>query len=626
MLRDFLGSYSPTAGRDDRAQLAAVLASEAHVVELDGLTCAYTGPRARLEPGVPLCLVDGTVYEALGLALPAREGPELEVALAKAYRVHGEELLGRLRGEFALLVYDPESRSGLLARDHMGGRGAIWHQSGGRLTFASEYRPLIAALPRRPDPDEAGLAHWLAISGMPCDRTLYSGVRRVEAGSALRLDEGPVRPFRYWNPAYEPGPRLDREDHALALREALERAVRRRVAGDARAGVLVSGGLDSGSVAALMARTRGDDRPVAAYSAIFPRHPAADESELIAELAAKLGLESTMIRVESGSVLNGALSYLRRFEVPPVSPNLFFWIPLLQRVSDDGLTALLDGEGGDELFGHASMLLADRLRRGRLLEARNLVGRIPGVHGVPSRRVLRLYLRDALKGALPHGLHGPARRARGPEAYAPAWLKRETAAHFIDNDDSHDWKRIPGPRWFGFQVSRVTRGMGPALAYDHIRRRGALARLEPRHPLVDVDVVELVLRTPPELSFDPDRSRPLLREALRGVLPDAVRLRATKSNFDTVFHESLAGADLPAIRALLGRPGAEVGAYVDRAAIADLIAAPPEGRGAMMWWALHVWRLVTAECWLIGQQDPNALERLLPEPLREAQVELSPAG
>jgi asparagine synthase (glutamine-hydrolysing) len=628
MLRTFVGTLAGSGAPAAAGRLQAALAGEgeAHELAAGPLAVAYTGPELpRPAADAPICLVDGTVYELIGLEAPARRGPELERWLAEAYRDQGERLLARLRGDFALLLFDPSSAQGLLVRDQLGGRSVVWHASGGQVSFASDCRPLLRALPRRPEPDPVAVAHWLAVSGMPGDRSLYAGVRRVEAGCAVRLGGGGGAPFRYWSPEPARTRRAERSDHAAALRTALERAVARRLVAGERVAALVSGGLDSGSIAAVAANAPEERRLRSVYSATFPRHPSVDESELIAELCSQLGLRSTTIKVYGGSVLQGALAYLRRFELPPVSPNLFFWLPLQQRAAEDGVEVMLDGEGGDELFGGSPALLADRLRRGRLLASLGLLRRLPGSGGRPSRHKLSFYLRTyGLKGAVPYRLHTAVRRRRDPSRYAPAWMLPGPAADYAASDDEHDWKLTRGPRWFANQLHNVARGMGPALAYEHIRRRSALAGIEPRHPLIDVDVVELVMQLPPELPFDPRHSRPLLREAMAGLLPDAVRLRPTKSNFDAVFHEALAGPDLPAARALLGRPDAEVGAYVDRHKLAELLAGPPDDRHGRMWWALHVWRLLTAECWLIAQSDPERIDSLLGGPLEQPRIELSP--
>src|SRR5581483_3834725 len=136
--------------------------------------------------------------------------------------------------------------------------------------------------------------------------------------------------------------------------------------------------------------------------------------------------------------------------------------------------------------------------------------------------------------------------------------------------------------------------------------------IEPRHPLVDVDVIDTALRIDPTLAFDPRFNRAMLREAIDDLVPDQVRLRRGKSNFDALFHQLLAGPELPAVRQLLDPTHAELRAYVDMAALyRELVETDPRtGPEGLMHWAIRVWRLVTAECWLRSWQGSQALERL----------------
>jgi asparagine synthase (glutamine-hydrolysing) len=389
---------------------------------------------------------------------------------------------------------------------------------------------------------------------------------------------------------------------------------------------MLSGGIDSASVAAAAMRlVNGDRRPIGGYSAVFPDHPSADESQFIDRICHELRLPSVRIVVRGGSVLGGALEYLREWQLPPVSP-LYFWHPLLARCGEDGVRALLDGEGGDEVFGLSPYLLADRLRRGRLLSAIRLVHRIPGLGPSPPRWAVRDVLtKYGLRGAVPLRLHEMRRRRRDPAIYVPDWFRPETARLFMESDGSWDWKGLDGPRWWSFLAGAVAGGFGSSVGLDHKRRRCAMAGIDVRHPLVDVDVVELVLRLPPELAFDPRFNRPLLRESMAGLVPDELRLRSDKSNFDAVFHQGLADSDLQAVRRLLTARDAEVQAYVRPEAMqAWLFARPPrESHGGLMRWALAAWRLTTAECWLRAQADPGWLDRIQgSERLREASYEL----
>jgi asparagine synthase (glutamine-hydrolysing) len=547
----------------------------------------------------PLCVVDGVVYA--GLSTPP--GGTINAAVGAAYRRQGEALFERLRGDFAIVAYDATTDRGVIVRDQMGGRGLCWQQQGDRLTFASEVRWLLPLLSSRPGPDTVAMAHWIGLSGIPATRTLHEGVHRLDAAHLLRFGGGrPASPHRYWAPRYTEPTRASRQEHVEAVRAKLTDAVSRRTRPDEPLAVLLSGGLDSSTVAAIASGLDDDRRPRRAYSATFPDHPTIDEGHLIDLVCDRLGLTSTRVVVRSGSVVDGAAEYINNWHVPPPSPNLFFWFPLLRRAAADGMVGFLDGEGGDEVFGLSPYLMADRMRRGRVRAAFDLARQIPG--GGDHLRFEHLWpfvKKFGVKGATPPSLHALVRRRRASTAYLPPYLGAAARRAFVESDVAAGWKRLPGPRWWAYLVSVVTQGAGVPIAFDHMRRRAALAGLEARHPLVDVDLIEHVLTIPPELAFDTRYSRPLQRAVTEGLLPDEVRARPTKSTFDALFHDALAGPDLATARQVLQPGVAEVGAYVDLDVVASRLLAEPPPQGERLQWAMELWRLLTAECWLRAQ-------------------------
>src|SRR6185295_20257718 len=210
-------------------------------------------------------------------------------------------------------------------------------------------------------------------------------------------------------------------------------------------------------------------------------------------------------------------------------------------------------------------VIADRLRRGRVLAAYRLARRYPGIGPEPSRAAVRLVLTGVgFRGAIAPRLHERVRGRRPAGRYAPGWLRPGPTALFVDSEDPWRWKRLDGPRWWAALADTLTRGRERADIADYVRRRARLGGLEGRSPLLDLGLVEFVLRLPPETNFDPVTSRPLAREALRGTLPDAVLARRDKSDFAGFYHRSLAAeATLGRIRELLDPGRAGVGAYVD---------------------------------------------------------------
>jgi asparagine synthase (glutamine-hydrolysing) len=577
------------------------------------LTLAWTdGPERYFDrSGETACLLEGALYLVDGARSEPGGATSPAHRLAEAYSRLGPRCLDRVRGEYWALIWDRKRQEGIVVTDQMGSRSPYFARDGGDLVVASEIPELLTALRRRPDPDQVAIAHWIATTVPPPGSTMFAGVRRLPAGHSMALGQRSGEPSRYWSPRYEAPIRAPREELVARLGDSLMCAVTRRADDAESTGVLLSGGLDSSAVAALAGRAR---LRVHGYSAVFPGRPTVDEAELIDRTVRDLGMPSTRLAVRGGSVIAGALSYMTAWQQPPTSPNLFFWEPLLDCAADDGMRIMLDGEGGDELFGFSPYLLADRLRHGRLVSAVGLLRRWPSRFArATPRAVWFRSSRFGLRGAMPPSAHVAARKLRRVDAYAPPGMIPEVARAWLESEESSfAWKRLPGPRWWAWLVESVIRGAGPSLVYEQSRRRAALSGLVARHPLVDVDVIELMLRIPPELAFDRRYSRPLLREALAGLLPDEVRLRKAKSNFDAVFTDALAGPDFAVACRLLGAADAEVRAHVDFDAIRETLpgAAPPGPGPARRAWGLRLWRLVTLECWLRSQSDPAFLGRL----------------
>lgn len=569
-----------------------------------------------------LAVVVGTLDDRRELAGALGRSPadsQHELAAA-AYRRWSFEGLARLRGSFALLLWDTARSHGLLAVDQLGAGGIVYRRTPGALAFATELRELLPHLDRAPDPSEPELVRWLVDGSRGRDETFLAGVSRLPGGHLLRLGEEAAVPEPYWRPRFGGEPRLGRPEAARALRAALERATVRACERQPPSGILLSGGLDSTSVAAV-ARAAGRD--LVAYTAVFPDHPSTDESELVAERTRLLGLPSAQVAFRRGGTLAAGLRYLETWKLPPASPNLFFHEPLLQLARSEGIATMLDGQGGDELFGESRYLIADRLRSGRWLEAARLARMHLGPENASNRSAKRHVRREiALKGLLPAGVHRWARDRR-PERYAPWWLTDEGSRLYAGGSSPWAWKDARGPRWWSYLADVVAAGRERAGVHEFLRHMFVDAGLRGAHPLLeDVDLVEATLALPPAYGFHERLSRPLLREAMADLLPDRISLREEKSYFNAVLADAVHVVDEPALRRLLG-PEAELRRFV-RADVFDRLRGIPEAqRGRRE--TLLLWRFATAECWLQAHANPSFPDEALRSwGLAEPRFELIP--
>jgi asparagine synthase (glutamine-hydrolysing) len=607
-LRALAGRFAPRGGAEGpgRPELESALRRDGPAASTDEASLALAWTPTSPEPwadSAGFCLIDGrprTAALAAELSLDPSLPPDRLVA--SGYQRLGDGVLDRIEGEFALVVWDRRAGHGLLARDRLGMRPLFVAPSRGSLLFGSEIRAILPLLPSSPPPDPAAMAHWLARSTELDPRTLFSGIERVPAAHAIRLERLGWHRWRYWQPRYVPPRSLSTGEAADELRQGLTRAVGRSLEGAASPAVLLSGGLDSAAVAAMSGGR------VRAYSALFPHRPDVDESSGITRVREWLGLGGVEGQAHGGSALAAGAEFLREWEVPSVSPNLLVWLPLLKRAAADGVDAMVDGEGGDELFGCAYYLVADRLRSGRPLAALRLARRLPGMGEQPQARWIRRAVASyGVRAALPYGLHERARRARGRGSAGPNWLGQELERIRLAGDAPWAWKRVSAPRWWAHMAHRLTITGDAYGAPDQLRRTGRMTGVERRHPLRDPALIELVLRLPPELAFDPLLDRPLARRALAGALPDDRLNEDRKPAFNSVLADALGGRDAPLLRELLAEPHPELASRLRMQAVGEMLAAPSEDRPRR--WALDLWRIASLEMWLEHRSDPDATTR-----------------
>ena len=518
----------------------------------------------------------------------------------------GDDVISALRGAFALLLWDPVRERAVLARDAIGIRAVLLHQTSTRTTFATDLKPLLKLLPRRPAVDELTVARWLAGEQDFGASTLHEGVTRLSPGCLLRFDRSGVTKHRYFTVVRQAPHAGTVDEMAEALREQLTAAVVRTTGPPDRTAVLLSGGLDSTTIVGVGARA---GLRLRTYSAVFPEHSEVNESPWIGDVVRAHLLEHRSLEVRRGSVLRGALTYLQRWHAPTLGTSSFYKDTLLSGPVADGVEVVLDGEGGDELFGVRPYAIADALTAGNVGFAWRLATAFPAIGSqAPLRLRTKLLLRYGVAGALPAALTRESLPAR--QLLSRHWRGEAAAAHVTS-----PWKVLGGSRDLAHTEHLLlgsADGQGIAEHFARLARSGGVME---RHPLADQDLIEWVLRLPPQFTFSAGATRPLLRKAMQGTTPASVLERARKSFFDQVRVQSLTGPDWTLVRTLLG-PDALLGAWLAPGVLERIATGPTVTLGAPLW-SRQAYDLAVLEAWLRFQEDPDVTTRLLdagPEP------------
>jgi len=581
-----------------------------------GLNLACDDAVGRAEVDGVACTLHGRLYEPRRLATELELDPGTEPAamLASAYRRYGEGLPAKLRGRFAVAIWDEAAGRGALACDPLCAQPLFFCRGAGCLVFAGELQALLSMLPATPGPDPEGFLAWLGGWTVPAERTLYEGVHRLAPGQLLSL-RGEVSVREHWRPRYEGTLRGSRKELARGLADRVDRAVARRISASA-SGVVLSGGLDSSIVTASAQRASPPGSTLKTYSAIFPGEEF-DEAWKVRSLTTAIGVDAQLFELEPQGSLWLNLFHLKRWGQPLGGSGALLDMTMVEAAARDGVEVVLDGQTGDEVFGCSPWLVADRLARGRLLAALELTRRWPGMR--TNARERRYILEHwGLKGLLPYRLHRMRHERKDPNLLAPGWLRAELRAPYAELEDRWAWKRTArGPRWWRYLADVLVLAPHRELRLDYLRNRAAGAGVSGESPLYDFDLIEYSLRLPPQLAFDAAFSRPLVRESMRGRIPDEVRLDGRKAIFSPFCFDMLTGADAPGIEGLILDRKAELGAYADLDLVERLWSGERPDRRAGLGtasWGTVVWRLAAAESWLRTLADSGFAERMMESP------------
>jgi asparagine synthase (glutamine-hydrolysing) len=465
--------------------------------------------------------------------------------IVHAYEQWGEECVHRFRGMFAFALWDAPKRRLLLVRDRLGIKPLYYARPQDHFIFASEIKGLLPFPGLNPAPDDDAVLGFLVHGN--CDyreRTILRQVSALPAAHALVLDihSGHLERWCYWKPA----PRADwtglpDQERVELLRQLLVDTTRSHLISDVRAGSCLSGGLDSSAVVALIGKI-WREQPEAA-SAVGDRfhtftscyeYPELDERQYALTMANAVGASPSLVFPSAADFWDSFGKMAWHQDMPFSGLSFYAQWRVMRAARETGVKVLLDGQGGDEVFGGYAKFryayLASLLRAGRL----GTVAR----EAWASLLQRDLYILDIRQGYryLPRRL----RALLGVDSLLQQVLRADWNSAVGDES-------TPATRWWrlaaGFNAPATPLTLVQAVQIEDLlvdtlplilrmEDRSSMAfSIEARVPLLDHKLVEFGLSLPDHQKIQGGFSKFAVREATRGLMPEAVRMRRTKLGF-----------------------------------------------------------------------------------------------
>jgi asparagine synthase (glutamine-hydrolysing) len=480
---------------------------------------------ARNEDGSVMVVLNGEIYnfkalrtelEAQGHRIPGHGDTAL---IPHLYEEHGTGFVERLEGMFALALWD-ESRGRLvLARDRLGKKPLLHARlPDGTFAFASELKALLQ-LPELPrEVDLQALDAYLALQYVPGTGSALRGVSKLAPGHFLVLESGEPVVERYWAaaPRAPEGVRA-REDWLDAVRETVAEAVRDRLVADVPIGALLSGGIDSSVVVALMAQMTRE--PVHTFSVGFS-DSRYDERLYARAVAERYGTVHEELVLEPD--IADLLPRLAWTLDEPLGDEAILPTLLISEVARRDVTVALGGDGGDEAFAgyerYTAHALAGRLPAGLAGVAARAAGATPSARREPRSRAARAARFLALGAAPANERYGRLMEIFPAELRAALWTDAALAEIEAPRSAASLLGDPPVPGITGLQLLDVATYLPGDLLYKADMASMAVS-LELRSPFLDHRVIELGLALPNELKATPRRGKIALREAFADALP-----------------------------------------------------------------------------------------------------------
>jgi len=549
-------------------------------------------------------IYNGEIYNYLELrselgGAPFHTQSDTEVVL-RAFERWGPECVSRLRGMFAMAIWDATEQRLFLARDRFGIKPLYWARTSAGLYFASEVKALLPFLDQR-QVNAAALSDYFTFQFCLGEKTLMNGVWQMPAAHLALVAPGQTpKPIRYWEVHYVVDYDHTEQWFTERLRELLTDSVRVHLRADVEVGSYVSGGVDS-SLLASLARDLRPHGPFKAFNGRFLDGPAFDESHYARALADERSMQLHVADIGEQDFVDHISKVIWHLDQPTAGPGSF---PQYMVSRDVGrhIKVVLGGQGGDEIFGgYARYLVAyfEQCIKGAIegsLHNGNFVVTYESI--IPNLETLRQY-KPMLREFWASGLFGER-----DERYWRLVNRANTFGGILAPgviDQAATFEEFKGIFW-GSNVGQESyfdamthfdfKTLLPALL--QVEDRMSMAHgVEARVPLLDHPLVEFAATIPADIKFRNGELKRLLKTVFASSLPAAIRERKDKMGFPVPLNLWLkrGGAARDLIGDILGSQRARSRSYLGNGLSLDAVLDSQSDYGR------NLWAILSLELW-----------------------------
>jgi len=532
-----------------------------------------------------------------------RTNSDTEVII-HGYKQWGDEVLNHLNGMFGLAIWDARKKRLVVARDAFGIKLIYYRVDGDQFYFGSEMRAVLAAMPETPEVDPTALNLFLRYRYTPSPFTILKGVHKLAPGTKLTVENGSCQVSRWYK--FQPIPFSPPKSPGEAAEELLaiyKRAIRRQLISDVPVGLLLSGGLDSGLLLALM-NLNGSSWPT--YTVGYGSSFADDELADAAETARVLGSKHASLTITKAIFEDALPKIVAALEEPIAASSIVPMYFICERARQDVKVALV-GQGPDELFGGYLRHLG--VRYGAMW------ARLPNWMRAPiSSAVAALPRNETLKrGVQSLATADRLRRYQNVFSLLPAAQVDQLFQDGLLAPDSGDaildcWRDLEGlmpstDEMGGLQFLEVRSSLPDELLM-YADKLSMAHGLELRVPFVDKEIVEYVERLPANLKVRNGSRKWLHRQVCRTFLPESIVKRPKRGFAVNVVDDWFRGAMDGKMAGALADNHSKIYRYLRPQAVQGLFEQHASGRNDN-----HkiLFSLIVFEQWLRAQEEPVAV-------------------